>query len=447
LQQLIGSDNLKEKILETLSKNGLDSPCYAKILDYTISSFEAAGRGKDYYGYHYIIHELEVTYVTLVAAQWESLQNYITLEDMKYLYFAALFHDYNTQKIEEKPHEEVAVNFVKTDETVLGFLKDANLDVNIVAALILRTTYPWSGERKEKAEKNIEKYLSLSDLAKNDLNVKEHYKKLGWFLSVVDRIGGYSLGNFNHALELANKNAYAIGWHPSVLARRSNVYFEDLLSNEPEMCNYVLHALPKQMRKLFMDNVLGFLKLRGEELMVQSSLLHEDVKIFPVIETPKTKQNEDFIQTLRMIHDELPSPHQYKREEFAESIRDPNTILNTLRLGNEKGPIVGFAKGGPLEYYKHRAQNFDRNYGMFNTVFLEPIALKTGYYGQGGGHEIRVLFAIQAEAKGYKFLTSFAPRDRIQKRIERSEGIESVKEFSPDRWDYYRITLNTNNSR
>ena len=441
MQQLIESDNLKEKILGVLSRNGLDSPCYSKILDYTISSFEAAGRGKDYLGYHYIIHELEVTYVTLIAAQWESLQNYITLEDMKYLYFAALFHDYNSQRAVEKPHEDVAVNFVTTDETVLGFLRDANLDVNIVAALILRTTYPWSGELKEKAEKNIEKYLSLSDLTKNDSNLKEHYKKLGWFLSVVDRISGYSLGNFNHALELANRNAFSLSWRSSVLARRSVSYFEDLLNNESEMCDHVLNALPKQMRKLFMDNVLAFMKLREEEVMIKASLVYENVKIFPVIETPKTRQNEDFIQTLRMIYDESPSPHKFKREEFADSIRDPNTILNTLRLGNEKGPLVGFAKGGPLEDYKHRAQNFDRNYGMFNTVFLEPIALKRGYYGQGGGHEIRLLFTIQAEAKGYKFLTSFALRELIQKRMERNEGVESVKEFSPDRWDYYRITL------
>ena len=441
MQQLVESDNLKEKILEVLSGNGLDSPCYSKVLDYTISSFETAGRGKDYYGYHNIMHELEVTYVTLIVAQWESLQNYITKEDMKYLYFAALFHDYDPQKKLEKPHEEVAVNFVKTDETLLGFLRDANLDVNIVAALILRTTYPWSGELKEKAEKNIEEYLSSSDLTKNDLTKKEYYKKLGWFLSVVDRISGYSVGNFNHALELANKNAYALSWHPSVLARKSVAYFEDLLNNETEMCDHVLNALPKQMRKLFMDNVLAFMKLREEEIMIKASLGYENVKLFPVIESMNARWNDDFIKTLRVIYDELPSPYKFKRNEFEESIRDPTTILNTLRLGNEKGPIVGYAKGGLLESYQHRAQNFDKNYGMFNTVFLEPIALKTGYYGAGGGHEIRILFAIQAESKGYKFLTSYAQRELIQKRIERNEGIESVHEFSPDRWDYYRIKL------
>ena len=441
MQQLIEYDNLKEKIIEVLSKNGLDSPCYSKILDYTISLFEARGLGKDYYGYHNIIHELEVTYVTLVAAQWESLQNYITLEDMKHLYFAALFHDYDPQKRVDKPHEEDAVNFVKNDEIVLGFLRDANLDVNIIAALILRTTYPWSGELKEKAEKNIEEYLSLSDLTKNDSTNKEHYKKLGWFLSVVDRISGYSLGNFNHALDMANKNAHALEWHPKFIARRSVAYFENLLTNESEMYDHVKNALPKQMRKLFMDNVLAFYKLREEEIMIKDSLAYENIRLVPVIETNNKIQNEEFIKTLWTIYEESPNPKQFDQETFSESIRNPNTILNTLRLGSEKGPIIGFSKGGPLEDYKLRAEINDKNYGMFNTIFLEPIALKTGYWGLTGGHEMRLLFALEAEAKGYKFLTSFALRSVIQRRIERNDEIEFVKQFNPERRDYYRMKL------
>lgn len=441
MQQLIESDNLKEKILEVLSQNGLVSPCYSNVLDYTISVFETAGRGKDYYGYHNIMHELEVTYVTLIAAQWESLQNHITLQDLKYLYFAALFHDYDPQRNTEKPHEEVAVHFVRTDKTLCDLLRAAELDVNIVVSLILRTTYPWNGELKEKAEKNIEEFLSASELIKDDPAKKEYYKKLGWFLSVVDRISGYAIGNFNHALELANKNAYALSWHPSVLARRSIPYFEELFNNDSEMCDNVLNSLPKQMRKLFMDNVLEFWKLREKEIVIKASLVYDNVKLVPLIDSPKTRQDEEFIKTLQMIFEEQPTPHKFKREEFSESIRDPDTILNTLRLGNEKGPIVGFAKGGPLEGYKHRAQQYDKNYGMFNTAFLEPIALKTGYYGLKGGHELRLLFSIQAEAKGYKFLTGFAQRNLIPKRIEKNEVIETVHEFSPDKWDYYRIKL------
>ena len=441
MQQLIESDNLREKILDVLARNGLESPCYSKILEYTMSLFQARGLGQDYYGYHNITHELEVTYVTLIAAQWESLQNYITQEDMKYLYIAALFHDFDPQKRVDKPHEEDAVNFVRTDNTVLELLKDADLDVNIISALILRTTYPWSGELKEKSEKEIEKYLLLSDLIKNDPIKKEHYKKLGWFLSVADRIGGYALGNFSHALEMAKKNAHALAWHPNLIARRSVAYFEDLLNNESEMCDHVLHSLPKQMRKSFMDNVLGFMKLREEEILIKSSLVYENVKLVPVIESANKRQDEEFIKTLRTIYEELPSPLQFKRETFSESISDPNTILNTLRIGNEKGPIVGFAKGGPLEDYKLRAEITDKNFGMFNTIFLEPLALKTGYWGQKGGREMRLLFTIQAEAKGYKFLTSFALRDVIQQRIERNEGAVFVKQFDPERWDYYRIKL------
>lgn len=441
MQQLIESDNLKEKILEILSNNGLESPCNSKILDFTISLFETKGLGKDYYGYHNIIHELEVTYVTLVFAQWECLQNYITKDEMKYLYFAALFHDYDPEKRVDKPHEEDAVNFVKTDETVLGFLRDENLDVNIIAALILRTTYPWGGELKEKAEKNIEKYFSLSNLTKNDSSKKEHFKRLGRYLSVVDRISGYALGNFNHAMEMAKMNAHALGWHTAFIARRSVVYFEDLFNNESEMCDHVLQSLPKQMRKSFMDNVLAFFKLREEEIMIQSSLTYENVRLVPVIEGSNTRQNEEFIQTLHTIYEELPYPLQFKRKEFSESIKDPNTILNTLRLGNENGPIVGFAKGGPLEDYKLRPGILEENYGMFNTIFQEPTSLKNGYWGQKGGHEIRLLFAIQAEAKGYKFLTSFAHRDVIQRRKEKGEGIVYTKEFNPERWDYYRLKL------
>lgn len=447
---MIESDNLREKILDVLANNGLDSPCYSKILDYTISLFHEHKLGQDYYGYHNIVHELEVTYVTLIAAQWESLpmeqrqenhRNLMTKEDMKYLYFAALFHDYDPNKSVDKPHEEDAVNFVRTNNTVLESLKDANLDPNIVAALILRTTYPWGGELKENAEREIEKYLTLSNLTKIDQNKKKHFKELGWFLSVADRVGGYSLGNFYHALEMAKKNAHALNWHPSLIARKSVEYFEDLLNNESEMCDRVLHSLPKQMRKSFMDNVLGFMKLREEEILIKASLVYENIKLVNVIEPMNKRQDEEFIKALYAIYEELPSPLQFKKDMFAESIQDQNTILNTLRLGNEKGPIVGFAKGGPLENYKLRQEIDDKNFGMFNTIFLEPLALKTGYWGQNGGHEMRLYFTMLAEAKGYKFLASFAPRNVIQKRFERKEGVEFIKTFNPERWDYYRIRL------
>ena len=441
MQQIVTSTQLKDQILDLLHKNGFDLPCYSKILDYTIELFHAKGLGDDYYGYHNIVHELEVTYVTLIAAQWESLLNNFTKEDLSYLFVAALFHDYDPHKQVDKPHEEDAVKFVKTDEKLLELLKDASIDENIIAALILRTTYPWSGELQQKAEKQIEEHLSVSDLTKNDPNKKEHYRTLGWFLSVADRIGGYALGDFSKALEMAKKNAHALAWHPNLIVKRSVSYFEDLLNNEAEMCERILRSLPKQMRKSFTDNVLLFMKLREQEIQIHASFVYDNLKIVPTIETTNRRKNDDFINVLYKIFEELPRPLQFNPENFSESIRNPNTLLNTLRLGNEEGPIIGFAKGGPLEDYKLRPEIKDHNYGMFNTMFLEPLALKMGYWGQRGGREMRLLLTMQAEAKGYKYLTSFALRDVIQNRIKRNEKIEFVKQFDPERWDYYRIKL------
>ncbi|MGI0041724.1 MAG: HD domain-containing protein [Nitrosopumilaceae archaeon] len=441
MQQITSSTQLRDQILDLLDKNGLDSTYCSKILDYTIELFHAKRLDDDYYWYHNIVHELEVTYVTLIAAQWESFLNNFTKEDLTYLFVAALFHDYDPSKQVDKPHEEDAVKFVKTDKKLLELLKDASTDENIIATLILRTTYPWSGELQQKAEKQIEEHLSVSDITKNDPNKKEHYKKLGWFLSVADRIGGYALGDFTKALEMAKKNAHALAWHPNLIVRRSVAYFEDLLNNEAEMCERILRSLPKQMRKSFTDNVLLFMKLREQEIQIKASFVYDNLKIVPTIETMKRRQNDDFVNVLFKIYEELPHPLQFNRENFSESVRNPTTLLNTLRLGTEDGPIIGFAKGGPLEDYKLRAEIKDHNYGMFNTIFLEPTPLKMGYWGQRGGREMRLLFTMQAEAKGYKCLTSFALRDVIQNRINRNEKIEFVKQFDPERWDYYRCKL------
>ena len=46
----------------------LEDDCYVEMLDYTIDLFESQGLGTEYYGYHNINHELEVTYVSLLAA-------------------------------------------------------------------------------------------------------------------------------------------------------------------------------------------------------------------------------------------------------------------------------------------------------------------------------------------------------------------------------------------
>lgn len=441
MQELYSTNHLRERILEILHQGGLDSSCYSKILGYTIDLFNQKGLGIDYYGYHNIIHELEVTYVTLVASQWESLQNQITNDDMKYLFIAALFHDYDPQKRVDKPHEPDAVNFVKTDKTLESLLKEANIDSNIIAAMILRTTYPWAGEKREKAELSIDNFYSLSDITKDDPAKIKHYKQLGWFLSVADRIGGYALGDFSYALEMAKKNAHSLAWHASLIAIRSVAYFEDLLNNESEMCNRILSAIPRTMRKLFMDNVLGFMKLRQTEIQNQAAIIYDRVRLLPTIESIKTRQSEEFVNALFTIFEELPRPLQFGRSSFVNSVHDPQVILNTLRLGNEKGPIVGFAKGSSIESCKIRSDINDPHFGKGDTIFLEPIALKMGYWGLKGGREMRLLFWMQAQSKGYKYLASFTLRDVIEKRMKRNEKIEFVKQFDPERWDYYRVRL------
>jgi hypothetical protein len=362
-------------------------------------------------------------------------------EDFPYLFVAALFHDYDPQKKVDKPHEEDAIKFVMTDEKLNSLLKDANIDKNLIAALIHRTTYPWNGEIKESTERKIEDCLNLIENTREDEHKKEHFKKMGWFLSVTDRIAGYTLGDFSKALEMAQKNAHALAWHPYYIVRRSVAYFEDLLNNDAEMYQRVLRALPRDMRKNFTDNVLAFMKLREQEIQIEGSLVYDNTKFFAIIEPILNRQEPDFINTLYEIHHQLPKPLQFKNNDFVESVMAKDTILNTLRLGSDNGPVIGFTKGGPLETYKLRPEVNDVNYGMNNTAFMEPLAIRMGYWGQSGGREMRSLFNMQAHAKGYKFLTGFALRDVISSRIKRREQIEFVKQFDPERWDYYRAQL------
>lgn len=441
MQAIYSVSNLREKILEFLVQNGFNSACYSKILDYTIDLFHKKGLGIDYYGYHNIVHELEVTYVTMMAAQWQSLQDRITSDDIKYLFVAALFHDYDPNKQVDKPHEPDAVNFINNDTTLALLLQDASIDPKILSAMILRTTYPWTGKTREDAETQIDGFYSLSDITRNSPEKKDHYKKLGWFLSVSDRIGGYAMGDFSYALEMAKKNAHSLAWHPSLITNRAVAYFEDLLNNESEMCNQILEALPRNMRKVFMDNVLGFMKLREKEIQNQASVIYDKIRLVPKIDPIKTRQEEKFVSTLFEIYQELPYPLQFQRDRFAESVRNPNVLLNTLRFGSEDGPIVGFVKGTSLENYKLRTGVDDPHFGKGDTIFLEPIALKGGYWGLGGGREMRLMFLMQAQSKRYKYLSSFALRDVIQERIRRNDKIEFVRQFDPERWDYYRVKL------
>ena len=429
---------MRNEILSQMAQNGLEDDCYVEMLDYTIDLFESQGLGTEYYGYHNIYHELEVTYVSLLAINQEKIQ--LTEEDKKYLYVAALFHDFDPEKSVDKPHEKRVIKFISMDKKLQKLLISAKIDLEIIKVLILRTTYPWSGKIKEVAEKEVKQCFERSEITRKNLELQQHIMEMGEYLSIVDRISGYALGDFTKSMEMAKMNAHALAWRPSVIIRSAVAYFEEILNKETSMSKAILKALPKEMRKNFFDTVLSFMRIRQQEVSIQADYAYENLKLIPIIENQRQHENQEFVQTLFDIFLELPKPLQFGKEDFKKSIEDPETIINTLRLNDPNGEIVGFSKGGPLEKYQLREEIRDENFGLKNTIFLEPLALKMGYWGLRGGSEMRHMFILQAHSMKYKYLTSFALRDVIKARIDKEQA-EFVTLFDPERWDYYRVKL------
>ena len=438
MQEFANPPSLRNGIFDLLSSLNLATDANVKLLDYTIQLFKNNGLFSDYYGYHNVDHELEVTYVTLLSGKHALEENYISKNDLNYLFVSALLHDFDPEKSVDKPHEKNVIQYILKDENIQKLLSDANLDKNLICAIISRTVYPWTGDIIINTEKLIQNYFSNTEINDNKERQK-HFRDLGHFLSVADRIGGYSLGDFQKAMEMAKMNAHSSSWHPALIVRRSVVFFEDMLNNEPDMCQRVLNGLPKHMRKNFLDNIVGFMKLRQEEIQIYNQFVFDELPLVPCIQ--KSTLSDDVLDELLSIYRELPKPLQFTRDDFIESIRDPDTILNMLRIGNSTGKIIGFAKGGPLEKYDFDFEFEDKNRGKNNTVFLEPIAIKNGYWGFHGGRELRQLFMMQVQSKGYKFMTSFAMRDVIDERKENDKNVVFVKKFDPERWDYFRVTL------
>ena len=438
MQQFATPHLMRNEILSMMTKRGLEDDCYVEMLDYTIDLFESQVLGADYYGYHNINHELEVTFVSLLASSQKKVE--FSNEDLKYLYISALFHDFDPQKSVDKPHEESVLKFISMDRKLRELISTAGVDLEIIKAMILRTTYPWAGELRKNAEEQIKQCFEDSELTRNNLPYQQHIMEMGWYLSVVDRISGYALGDFGKAMEMAKMNAHALAWRPSLIVRSSVAYFEDLLNKETDMAKAILKEIPKEMRRNFFDTVLSFMRIRQQEISIQADHFYENLKLVPTIENMATRNDPDFINTLYKIFLELPTPLQFEKDNFEETVRDSEVLLNTLRLNDKNGEVVGFAKGGPLEKYKLREEIRDENYGLSNTVFLEPLALKMGYWGLKGGSEMRHLFIMQAHSMRYRFMTSFALRDVIRARVDKEQA-EFVTLFDPERWDYYRIKI------
>ena len=110
MQELANTHSLRNEIISLMSEHGLENDSYVEMLDYTIDLFDSQGLGVDYYGYHNINHELEVTYVSLLALNQKKIK--FTQEDKKSIFAAALFHDFDPQKSVDKPHEESVLKFI-----------------------------------------------------------------------------------------------------------------------------------------------------------------------------------------------------------------------------------------------------------------------------------------------------------------------------------------------
>ena len=74
MQEFANPPIMRNEIMSLIVESGMDEDCYTEMLDYTIELFETQGLGSDYYGYHNITHELEVTYVSLLSANLTALQ-------------------------------------------------------------------------------------------------------------------------------------------------------------------------------------------------------------------------------------------------------------------------------------------------------------------------------------------------------------------------------------
>jgi hypothetical protein len=441
---------LKDKIIQLGTDIGLQNKWISRVVRNAVSEFSKKGLGSDYYGYHNINHELEAAYFTLLAVNYGKVKNKnnndnnakFNQEDIKYLFVAALYHDYDPTKRFDKPHEDSVEWFLRNDNTVKKFIMDIGINIDIVIALIHRTAYPFKSKIAEYAKKRMQELFTCAGIGENDYVKRQHYERLGWFLSVSERIAGYALGNFEHAMELARRNAHALGWHPSLINEESVKYFSSL-KEEQDMVEFVLEGIPDVYKNNFFNNIQAFKNAWQEEISIRDSVRKGEITLVATVEGKIEGKFYDpyLIQPILDIFRELPAPIRINEAKFRKTISDRNTILITLRVNDKSGEIVGYVKGGPLEKYELRRGTHDVNLGKNNTVYMEWISIKPGYWGATGGHLLRLEFLKEARRRGYTFVTSYVHRNVIARRIKEGEKIEVVQKYNPDNLDYYRLDL------
>jgi hypothetical protein len=445
---------LKDNIIELATSMGLQDKWTNNIVRHAVSEFSKKGLGPDYYGYHNIDHELEATYFSLLALEGQLRASNqdgkkFNDHDIKYLFVAALFHDYDPLKRSDKPQEDSVEFFLRKDKRIKKFIDDIGISLDLVIAIIYRTTYPFKDKNAEHARKRMQELFLEAGIPENDIKSREHYEHLGWLLSVCERMAGYALGDFEHAKTLARRNAHALGWHPSLINEESVKYFSTL-KEEKEMTQTVLHGLPDQLKKNFYENVEAFREAWEDENRTRSSIRKREVTFVCGVE--KIEDNSlspEIRDSIYNIYRELRVPLQLGTSQFLRSLHNKNTILITLKIKDRYdkyddvvgSTIVGYVKGGPLENYSLRRGTYDENWGHHNTAHMEWICIKPGYWGEAGGHELRTSFLREAKLKGYFSVTSYVHRSVISSRIDRGEAIEIVQKYDPDKLDYYRVDL------
>ncbi len=434
---------LKKRIIQVGNSLGISTKWLNKTVEHAITEFSLNGLGVDYYGYHNIKHELEATYFTLLAVFGQknnNKNNNFDSMDIKYLFTSALYHDFDPLKRFEKPNEDAVESYIRSDKKIKESIDEAGLDIDIVIAIIHRTAYPFQGEIAEHARERMNQLFTDAGIAVNNTEKRKHYENLGWFLSVSERVAGYALEGFEHALELARRNAHGLGWHPSRINKES-VKFFSLLNKEKEMLDFVLEGIPEQYKENFQNNIAKFKESFVKEIEIRNAVRKGEINL---LFTPEENKNinPNTLNGIISLYKELNNPIEINNEtKFARSIKHSKTILVSLRLNEINGKLIGFAKGGPLEYYKLRRGTVEENFGQKNTIFLERINIKTGYWGESGGHNLRIKFLTEAQRKGYKFVTGYVHRDVLIRRIKNGEPTSIIQKYDPDKLDYYRLYL------
>jgi hypothetical protein len=476
---------LKDKIVNLGTSMGLQDKWLQRIIRHAVSEFSKKGLGSDYYGYHNIDHELEAAYFVLLAAKGQTDNNVddeedaevvgmqyksdkFSQEDIRYLFVAALFHDYDPLKQFDKPHEDAVEWFIRHDEKIKKFIDDVGINIDIVIAIIHRTAYPYKGRIAEHAEKRMEELFTHAGIDENDSKRRQHCRDLGWFLSVSERIAGYALGNFEHSIILARTNAHALGWHPSRIYEESVKYFS-ILKEERRMFEFVLLGIPPEYKKNLFDNMATFKDIWAREIDIRDSIRKNKIALIPVVEeigegnaneNENENENENQSHTYPLVENTIESVLKIFRElhvpvdinneaRFRKSLNWSGTILVTLRVKDPHKPdeeeTVGYAKGGPLENYQLRHGTHDENFGKENTAYMEWIGIKTGFWGENGGHILRLEFLKEIKQRGYSYVSGYVHRDVILHRMSVGEYVEIIQKYDPDKLDYYRYDLSSQN--